>query len=103
MPTHKYFAKPCECDGIKFPSQMERNYYLQLKMLVKSEQIRFFLRQPRFELPGGCKYTADFQIVNLDGSIEFVDVKGVMTEAARLRIRMVEAIYPVKIKIVKKV
>lgn len=100
---HKYGAIACETDGINFPSKLERDYYLHLKMLVKTEQIRFFLRQVAFDLPGNIKYRCDFLIVNLDGSFEFIDCKGIHTPLSRLKIKQVEALYPVKIKIVKKV
>lgn len=103
MRTHKYNATRCEREGISFPSKLERATYDKLVLLQKAQEISFFLRQPRFDLPGGAKYTADFQVFHLDGSIEFWDCKGLMTEAASLRIRMTEALYPVKIKIVRKV
>lgn len=103
MIQHKYFAKPCDRDGIKFPSQLERSFYDQLLLRQKAGLVLFFLRQPKFDLPGGARYTADFQIFNTDGTVEFVDIKGVMTEASKLRIRLVESLYPVTIKIIKKV
>lgn len=100
---HKYNARPCVVDGITFPSKLERDYYLQLQLLEESKQIQFFLRQVGFDLPGNTKYRVDFMIVNLDGSIEFVDCKGFSTPLSRLKIKQVEHLYPVTIKIVKKV
>lgn len=99
----KYKAQKCEEDGIKFPSKLERDYYLKLKALQKCGEIAFFLRQVRFDLPGGVKYLADYLIVNTHGSIEFVDCKGMDTPMSTLKMKQVEALYPVKIKIVRKV
>lgn len=45
----------CEHDGKKFDSKKERNRYLELKLLLDKGDIRMFLRQPCFDLPGGSK------------------------------------------------
>lgn len=100
---HKFGAKPCKSDGIRFPSRLERAYYDRLKLLQQSGEVLFFLRQPCFDLPGGVKYYADFAVYNSDGSVEFVDTKGVDTAIGIAKRKMVEEIYQIEIKIVKKV
>ena len=103
---HKYNAVRCETkNGIKFPSKLEREYYNRLIEAQKKEKIDFFLRQVPFHLTGNIKYIVDFVIFyvwsGIDGTdIEFVDVKGKMTPMSILKIKQVEDLYPIKIKIV---
>ena len=101
MTYNKYKNKRCEIDGIKFQSLAEGNYYSMLKLLAGKE-IKYFLRQVPFDLPGGIKYRVDFQVFRNDGTTQFIDVKGVQTAEFRLKKKMVEALYPVKIVCMKK-
>lgn len=100
---HKFGAVRCETDGIKFPSKLERNYYKKLKLLQKSGELLFFLLQPRFETGGGTKYTADFLEFWADGTVRFVDCKGVETKEFVRNKKIVEGLYPIEIEVVKKV
>lgn len=97
---HKYNAKKVMYDGIKFASEKEGNYYLELKLRVKAGEVLFFLRQTPFHLPGGIKYSVDFQEFHIDGSVHFVDVKGMQTKDFIMKKKMVESLYPVEIEIV---
>lgn len=98
---HKFNAKSCESDDIKFSSKAEKAYYNRLKLLQKSGEVLFFLMQIPFRLPGGVKYFCDFQIFYSDGTISFVDVKGFYTPIFILKKKQVEQIYPIEIEIVK--
>ena len=90
-------------DGINFHSKLESQYYVYLKDLQKTGHIEYFLMQVPLILPGGIKYLADFMSVMEDGSIEWVDIKGgPITAISALKIKQVEAIYPIKINIVRK-
>lgn len=100
MTRHKFNAVQTECDGIKFSSKKEARYYQGLKLLVKSGEVVFFLRQTPFHLPGGVKLVVDFTEFRADGSVHFIDTKGVETESFKAKRRMVEAIYPIKIETV---
>jgi len=95
---HKYNAKQVEYDGIKFGSKKEGAYYLQLKLRVKAGEVLFFLRQVPFYLPGGVKYVCDFQEFLTDGTVHFIDVKGMKTDMYKAKKKMVEALYPVEIE-----
>lgn len=99
MIKHKFNAKPCEADGKKFPSKLERSYYNQLKMRQAAGEVLFFLRQTPFDIPGG-KYLADFTVFLASGDVEFVDVKGMDTPTSKLKRKAVEELFPVTIKIV---
>ena len=95
---HKYHAKPTELDGIKFHSKKEAQYYLQLKMLQKRGDVIFFLRQVPLHLVGGVKYLCDFVEFRQDGTVHFIDVKGMRTAGYKQKKKMVEATYPIEIE-----
>jgi len=96
----KYGSKRVVEDGINFHSIKERNFYLRLKLEQKEGELKFFLLQVPFLLPGGVRYLLDFLVVRVDGSIEYIDVKGFMTPISKLKIKQVEALYGIPIKIV---
>ncbi len=105
---HKFGAKRCELDGMKFPSKLEAAYYKKLKELQKQGQILFFLRQVPFHLSGNTKYVLDFMVFYAPngeelGNIEFVELKGMDTPMSILKIKQVQAIYGIDIKVIRKV
>ena len=97
---HKFRAVQTVYDGIKFPSKKEGNYYLELKLRVKAGEVLFFLRQVPIHLAGGVKLVVDFQEFHADGTVHFVDTKGVQTESFKAKKRMAEATYPIEIEVV---
>ena len=101
MLKHKYRAIPTERDGIKFGSRAEARYYDRLQLAKQSGDLLFFLRQVPFHLPGSVTYRADFMEFWKDGEVKIIDVKGFDTPQSKQKRKQVEAIYPVKIEIVK--
>jgi hypothetical protein len=99
---HKFNAVRCELDGKKFSSKAERNFYEKLLEEKASGIVLFFLRQVPFDLPGGVKHLIDFQVFFTDGTVEFVEVKGLDTPMGKAKRKMVEDLYPIKIKLEKK-
>lgn len=98
MIHHKFRAKPSSVDGIHFASQKERNYYENLKLRQAGGDIVFFLMQVPFRLSGGIRYLCDFAIFEKDGTVRFVDVKGMRTREYITKKKLVEATYPVQIE-----
>ena len=96
--NHKFGAKITELDGIKFSSKKEAGVYSQLDLRKKAGDVLFFLRQVPFHLPGGVRYVVDFVTFDKDGSVHFIDAKGVKTESYRAKKRMVEALFPIEIE-----
>jgi hypothetical protein len=106
----KYKSKKVEIDGHVFDSKIEARYYEQLKWLQEHNQILFFRLQPRYLLQEAfqkngktfrkIEYIADFEVHHLDGSIEVIDVKGIETEAFRLKRKLFEKKYPHKLSLV---
>ena len=99
---HKFKAQSVNDDGHHFASKLEHAYYCHLKLLQRANAVLFFLRQVPFSLPGGSKYVCDFQVFCMDGSVEFIEVKGLDTPTGKLKLKQVEELYPVKIKVVRK-
>jgi hypothetical protein len=97
MVRHKYNAQRTEIDGIKFASKKEAAYYQQLLLARRSGDLLFFLQQVPFHLPGGTRYVCDFAEFWKDGEVRFTDVKGFKTPMYKVKVRMVESLYPVKI------
>lgn len=63
-PAIARYRKRCECDGIQFDSQLEMRRYKELKLLKAAGEIKYFLRQVPFHLPGNITYRADFMVVH---------------------------------------
>lgn len=101
MIRHKFHAKPTESDGIKFASKAEARYYEHLKLRQRAGEVVFFLRQVPIHLPGEVRYVMDFLVFETTGDVRMVDVKGMETEMFKAKKRMVEAMYPIKIEVVK--
>ena len=107
MATSKYNNKVVQMDGYTFDSSAEAKYYEQLKWAQEHKQILFFRLQPRYQLQEAftkngttfrkIDYIADFEIHNLDGSIEVIDVKGVETDVFKIKRKLFEKIYPHKL------
>jgi len=81
----KVVAKPTSVNGILFPSKAEARRFHDLCILLHAKEVRWFVRQPSFDLPGGIKYRADFLVVWDDGRVEVEDVKGFRTRNSTSR------------------
>lgn len=78
----KYKNKIARVDGIKFRSQKEADKYLELKLRVRTCDIKGFSIQPKFILMEGndldraITYAADFVVFHNDNTFEILDTKG---------------------------
>jgi hypothetical protein len=93
----KYHAQRVEIDNIKFSSKKEGRRYQELKVLQHAKEVKFFLRQVPFYLPGKTKYLLDFMVFWKKGDVTFEDTKGFRTQVYKIKKRMVEELYPIKI------
>ncbi len=71
---------------------------MHLKLRVKTKEVLFFLRQIPLHLAGGVKYVVDFLEFHSDGTVHFVDVKGLKTPMYVLKKKQVEELYPIQIE-----
>jgi hypothetical protein len=98
---NKYNAKKCTVDNITFDSKAEARFYQLVKFRQLTGEIKYFLMQVPFRLPGGTIYRVDFVLFMADGSVEYIDVKGFQTQVFKIKKREIEAVYPIELKIVK--
>lgn len=99
--TQKYNAKKTVIDGIIFASKLEAQGYARIKLGVEYGSISYFLRQIPFHLPGNVSYRCDFLVFMANGEVRYIDFKGFSTKEFILKRKMVEALYPVKIEVIK--
>ncbi len=104
---NKYSAKRTIVDGVSFASKAEAARYGRLTLMQRAGTIHGLRLQPRYVLViDGVEvgvYTGDFSYWETDGDGREIveDVKGVMTEAASLRIRVFRALHPgVEVRII---
>ena len=107
---NKYRNNKVEVDGITFHSQKEAKFYSDLVIKKKANLIADFERQVQYDIRVNnihiAKYFLDFKVINLDGSINYYDVKGkdkisgkwITTDVFALKKKLVEAIYGIKIE-----
>ena len=96
---HKFNAKPTVIDDNWFASKLESRYYEYIK---RDDTVLFFLRQVPFHLPENEKYVVDFVAFKKDGTVHFIDIKGMATRDFLRKKALVEKYYPVIIEIVKR-
>ena len=100
---NKYGNKKTVVDGIKFDSKLEAEYYQLLKFKKAQGHIQDFKLQPRYTLQETLKrdgktyrsitYVADFEVLHNDGSIQVIDVKGMMTDVFKIKAKMFTKLY----------
>lgn len=109
---HKYNAQKTERDGYTFDSKAEADHYLRLKLRQAAGEIGNLRLQPEFELlpaftdssgkrQRAINYRADFMYDEGD-SVVVCDVKGVETEAFKIKRKLFLNRYPqYKFRVVK--
>jgi len=106
----KYGNKGVWHDGVYFRSQLEMKRYCQLKLLFYAGEIAGFVLQPEFILQEGkgeeraITYTADFLILNKDGTYSVEDTKGFESQQWRRTYKQFKLRYPdIDLKVLKEV
>ncbi len=92
----KFRAEPTHKDGIRFASKLEARHYEILKLLKAAGEIRYFLRQVVFHLPGEVRHIVDWMVV-VDSPPIFLDSKGSDLPMGRLKRKQVRELYGVEI------
>lgn len=106
MTRNKFNARKTTVDGETFDSKAEADRWCNLRLFERARQIRAVARQPEFPLKINGEtighYTPDF-VYYENGRRIVEDVKGTVTEAASLRMRVFQALYPdIELRIVDK-
>src|SRR5699024_6486395 len=100
----KYGNRAVVIDGIRFQSRAEGAYYEELKLRRAAGELvpPYFLLQVPFRLPGNITYRVDFVEFPADGTVGFIDVKGVLTKTTLNKLKQVRALYDVTVRCVRK-
>ena len=101
----KYAAEKRKVDGITFHSQKEARYYEnnKLRIAAANDPLAFQLLQVPFYLGAGIRYRLDvleFETYDPENGLwrlDFVDVKGFITDKYLMKKKLVEDRYPIKI------
>lgn len=110
MRPHKYGAKACVIDGIRFPSQAEGRRYAELKLLEKAGEIASLQRQPKFalyvrtpiEMVQLGDYYADFEYWDTRSNCRVVeDVKGWDVPLQKWKRQHAEAQYGITVQLIR--
>lgn len=104
-PQRKYGNVYTEYKGITYMSKKEAGYAQILDSLKRAKNDRDRVVSVEVQVPYQvvlnntkiCKYLADFKVLYADGHTEIVDVKGVKTQTYRLKKKLVEAQFGIKI------
>lgn len=102
LPTakpRKYRNVPVTVDGQRFDSKLEAKYYQNLRVRKFAGEVKWFLRQVRFDLPGGIIYRCDYEEMLSTGEIVFTDCKGALTDVSRIKLKQVEVLYGIKVSL----
>lgn len=98
----KYHNIPTTLDGYTFASKAEANRYASLLFLKRAGALSALGVQPSFVVAPGIRYVADFLCIGSDGKVWVEDVKGVETQAFRLKRKLFETAYPgLELRIIK--
>ena len=98
----KYNATATEYRGWRFDSKAEANYARELDEKVGSGEVYMWLRQTPFDLGEDTRYRADFLVIETDGTIYAVDVKGYQTQSFKRIKRLWKKYGKIPLQIVKK-
>ena len=99
---NKYGAVKTVVDGITFDSKAEARRYQELKVLGYSKTDLYI--HPKFSISyhgkAICFVVLDFMYKNKDGEFQYEDVKGRDNALSRLKRKLVEAFYDIKVDVI---
>ena len=97
---NKFGAVRTTVDGVTFHSKREASYYLDLKRLLQARKITKLELQPCYPIIINgvkvCKVLFDFRYIQ-NGTEVIIDVKGHDTNLSKLKRKLAEAMYGIKV------
>lgn len=96
---NKFGAKKVIAGGYTFASKLEHAYYCELKIRERMGEIEGIEVHPKFDaIVNGtkvCTIILDFRHYDKkEQRLVYTDTKGVLTAVSRLKIKLLEALYP---------
>ena len=103
---NKYSAERAVVDNVKFDSRREAHRYSELKLLLRANEIVDLKLHPVFAIVVKdkliCNVELDFSYFDSrDKSYHHEDVKGRDNPMSKLKRRLVEVVYGIKVEIIK--
>ncbi|MGC8519830.1 MAG: DUF1064 domain-containing protein [Steroidobacteraceae bacterium] len=99
----KFGNTPTQRMGQKFDSKLEARCFEWLTQRKLVGEVAWFVRQVRFDLPGGVIARIDFVAVLTSGvgraAVEVIDAKGRLTQDAANKYKQVRELYGVAVKL----
>lgn len=94
---NKYKSVPTEVNGITYHSKLEGKYAFELNARKLAGEIKDWERQVKIALDINgrhiANYYVDFLVHHLDGTMEYIEVKGFETEVWRMKWKIFEALF----------
>jgi hypothetical protein len=97
--TNKYHAVKTEIDGIIFDSKKEAERYQELCLLQKANEVFCLCCHVRFPLPGNIYYELDYFYLDNKLIPHYEEVKGYWNNSAKLKRKLFEDKYGIKLEI----
>lgn len=95
---NKYGAKMTMYRGCRYHSKKEAEYAMELDSLLLKKEILGWHGQVDLKLKVNgvhvCKAVVDFLVIHLDGTKEYVEVKGYATAVWKLKRKLIAAVHP---------
>lgn len=95
----KHRARATYFNGIRFPSKLQAKHCQQLDLLKAGGIVKFYLREIRFDLPGGTHHRLDWLVVLMDERLVWAESKGRDLRPGQIKRRQVEEIYGITIRV----
>ena len=94
---NKFNASKTRYDNYSYDSGLEAKKATDLDYLKKANEIEDWQRQFKWYLYVNgkriCQYTIDFRVVNNDGTIDYIEMKGAEDYAFTVRWKLVQALF----------
>lgn len=90
----KFRNTPTELRGRRYDSKAEARYAAALHARKAAGEVIGWLEQTTLHLPGGIRYVLDFLVFEADGNVRAIEVKGMETQAYKLKAKLVAEAYP---------
>ena len=107
MRASKYSNRPLRCRaGHMHQSTLESRRCDELQLMEQGGLIRDLEQQPRYRLDVNgvhvCDYIADWRFYdNERGGVVVQDAKGILTDACRLKLKLMAAIHGIDVELVR--
>ena len=98
MSYNKYGATKTMYRGCRYHSKKEAEFAMELDSELFKKKIAAWHAQVDLDLVVNgtyvCKAVVDFLVIHLDGTKEYVEVKGYATDVWKLKRKLIAAVYP---------